>query len=143
MPILALWQFLGSPLGRAGMIVLACGVAAAGYLVWLGAHDRAVLAEQAAKEAAAVAETQIADLRRAVDAADAEARDATERAAKVTVIKTEIARAPVTVACVRSPAVAAALDGLRAAGGGNGPPGGAGVPVGMPAAAGPAGRPSR
>ncbi len=90
-------------------------------------------AEIAAATAAAVAEHQAA----AVRAVEAAAEAQRERDAARAAIRERIVRVPVTTACAASPAVAAALDGLRAGPAGAGAPAGAARPAGLPAAAGP------
>jgi hypothetical protein len=94
-------------------------------------------AEIAAATAAAMAEHQAAALG-AVEAATAAAQ---ARDAERTVIRERIIRVPVTTACADSPAVAAALYGLRGRPAGAGAPAGAAVPAGLPAPAGPARQP--
>lgn len=131
MPFLAL---LSGPFGRfalyAGLVVAMIGAGA-----WIvHEHDRRILAERAAEESAAVAATQIADMRKAVQAASDEARAATDRANATAIAKREIARAPVTVACAASPAIVSVLAGMRGPGGSGAsaagsPPGVAGMPA--------------
>ncbi len=134
MPVLAL---LTGPFRRVAIYTtVALAIVGAGAVA-LHQHDRRVLAEQAAAEAAAVAAQQVADMRRAVDAANAEAEAATARANAAANVKREIARAPVTVACAASPAVRVVLDGMRGTGGsGAGAAGSPGGAVGVPAATG-------
>ena len=141
MPFLA---FFAGPLGRFALYAGLAAVLVAGGFWIVHEHDGRVLAEQAAVEAAAVAQQQVADAQRAAAAATEEARAAVDRANRVATIKTEIARAPVSTSCATSPAVAAALDGLRqnarAGAGAAVNPGGV---AGVPGSAGTARPPSR
>lgn len=111
--------FLTSALaGTYGKYIIDAAVAllvAGGIWFWLHEHDARVLADQAAAQAATVAAEQVrqAQDNAAAVAADAQAQIA--RAAAVTHVKTEIAHAPTTQACVDSPAVAAALRSLQPA----------------------------
>ena len=119
--------------GPALGVVLAA-VVASGAWAWLRlVHDPSVRdalrAEIAAQTAAELAEHQRAAV---VALADLEADIARRTAATVT-IRERIIRVPVTVACAASPAVAAALDGLRHAPGGAGAPPGAAAAAGLPA----------
>ena len=71
--VTAIFAFFATPLGRVAFYVaVALAIVGAGAGA-LHQHDRRVLAEHAAAEAAAVAAQQVADMRRAVDAANAEA----------------------------------------------------------------------
>lgn len=131
--IIAALSSLRGPLGKAALY--AGGAVALALAAWLAVaeHDKRILGEQAAEEAAVIAEQQVSDLRRAVVEANAEATAAIARASAAANIKREIARAPVSSGCAASPAIAAALDGLRSARPGAGPPGGAGgAPVLLP-----------
>lgn len=134
--IAALLPLLAGPLGRMALWAgLAVALAGAGWLA-LHQHDQRVLAEQAARQAAAVAAQQLADLRAALDASQAEARAAAARAEAAATIKQEIANAPLTGECVPFDPLGAALDGLRrAAGTGDGAAGNPAGPSVVPAAA--------
>lgn len=125
--------FLGPAIGAS--LVLAA-------VAWLHLiHNPAVrarhAAEIAAATAAAVAEHQAAALA-AVQAAAAAQRERDEARAA---IRERIVRVPVTTACAASPAVAAAIDGLRAGGAGAGAPPRPAGPAVLPAPAAPARQP--
>jgi hypothetical protein len=124
---------LGPAIGAA----LVLGVLAWGKLIYEPAIRAEYAAELAAATAAAQAQHQ-ADALRAVEAAGAAQQ---QREAARTVIRERIVRVPVTMACAASPAVAAALDGLRRGSAGAGAPAGAAVPAGLPAATRPARQP--
>ena len=109
-------------------------VALSGAWAWLRlVHDPAVRdalrAEIAAQTAAELAEHQRAAV---VALADLEA-DIARRTAATSATRERIIRVPVATACAASPAVAAALDGLRHAPGGAGAPPGATDAAGLPA----------
>ena len=129
----AILALLSGPLGRwAAYAAIAACVVTALAVGWYE-HDQRILAEQAAREAAAVAVQQLADARAATAAVQAEAEAAIARANAATTIKTEIHRAPPTIACAASPAVRAALDGLRRPAAGDRPPGDPGRSLVLPA----------
>jgi hypothetical protein len=131
--------FVAGPLGKvAGIAALLAGLLAGG--VWLvGEHDARVLAEaRAAEQAAQIAAIQ-ADHTREVTALQASAADFQARAARTTAIRSSIDAAPHTMGCADSPAIGAALDGLRrhpAASGAGAAPGRAAGPAGLPGPAG-------
>ena len=105
-------------------------------LVWLKAiHEPAIRAEYAAELAAATAKAQAEFQSAALDAVEAAQAAAQARNAGRVVVRERIIREPVTTACVGSPSVVAALDGLRSRPAGPGAPGGAALPAGLPAPA--------
>jgi hypothetical protein len=119
--------------GPALGVVLAV-MAIAGAWAWLRlVHDPAVRdalrAEIAAQTSAELAEHQRAAV---VALADLEA-DIARRTAATTATRERIIRVPVATACAGSPAIAAALDGLRHGARGAGAPAGAADPAGLPA----------
>jgi hypothetical protein len=124
---------IGPAIG-AGLVLAVLGWV---QLIYVPAIRAEYAAEIAAATAAAQAQHQ-ADALRAVEAAGAAQQ---ERDAARIVIRERIIRVPVTTACAASPAVAAALDGLRRAPAGAGAPAGAALPAGLPAPAGPARQP--
>jgi len=103
-----------------GVALCICG----GGSLWLVQHDAVIVAEWKAAQASAVDAAREQEHQAAVAALEAAQRDAAERVRVVTVIKREIANAPVGTACVASPAIAAALDGLRQPGSHPGAPAG-------------------
>lgn len=109
--MIAALAFLRSRLGRlavlAGVVALLIGWA---YLERLG--------RQAATARAEVAEAEVESRGRAIAALEQAAAEAAARRAKFEPIRRAVNNAPVTNACVGSPAMRAALDGLRAAQGG-------------------------
>lgn len=114
-------------------VVLAV-LALSGGWAWLRlVHDPAVRdalrAEIAAQTAAELAEHQ----RAALAAMAALEADVARRAAETATIRKRIVRVPIATACAGSPAVAAALDGLRHAPRRAGAPAGAGPAAGLPA----------
>ena len=129
--------------GAAGKYIAAVFAAVAiigGYLFWLREHDGRLLAEQAAREAAVVAADRVKQAEAGAAAVQAEATAQIARITATSRTRQEIARAPVTFACAASPAVAAALRGLRPdPAPGPGAPGSAPVAAGVPAAAHPPG----
>lgn len=134
MPFLAL---LIGPLGRIGLYVVGAlaVIAAAAFIVH--EHDARIRAEDAAHVAAVTAAEELRQSKANAAALSVSLADAQARATATATTKTEIARAPVTNGCAASPAVAAALDGLRrAAGAGSGAPANPGGAVVVPAAAG-------
>lgn len=133
MPFLAL---LSGPIGRIGLYVAAAMAVLAAGALWFHEHDQRIRAEDAARVAAVTAAAELANVRAGAAALSASLADAEARASRVVTLKTEVARAPVTQACVNSPALRAALDGLRgAAGPGGGAPKNPGGVTGMPGAA--------
>jgi multidrug resistance efflux pump len=90
---------------------------------------------QAAQTRAEIAEAQAQSRERAMEALQAEVRAARERAARYERIRQDVAVSPNSRACVDSPAVRAALRGLRATDGAAGHPAGAdrGAASGTPA----------
>lgn len=126
---------LTGPFRRYAIAALLVIAAAGAGLAALHQHDARIIAEQLARQRQAVTEARLADALRAADAAQAEALAAMRRERAAASIKMEISRAPVTQACVDSPAVRIALDRLRgAAGTGDRPPGDPARPVRLPAA---------
>jgi hypothetical protein len=96
------------------VVIVALGLGAVGWS-WLALHDRSVQTALIAKQAAAQAAADAVQHQRVVavlGTALAEQRVAAEQGAA---IKEEIARVAVTNDCVSSPAIAAALRGLRRA----------------------------
>ena len=135
--IAAFLPFLAGPLGRALMWGALAAAVIGGAVFTVHQHDRRVLAEQAAREATAVAARQMADMRAALAASEAEAKAAVARAEAASTIKQEIANAPLSGECVPFDPLGAALDGLRrAAGAGGGSPDSAPGPPVVPAPAG-------
>lgn len=140
-PLAALWPPLAFVHGIAAVVCRWLGVAlivfGAGRL-WLAQHDAGIVAEWQAAQASAVAVAREQEHAAAVAALEAAQRDASERTRVVTVVKERIAHVPVQTGCVRSPAISAALDGLRQSAGGRAgaAPGGAPLPVGLPGRAG-------
>lgn len=121
----------GPALGAAVMAVAAAGGFAYVRLV----HDPAVRAECRAQLDAQVSAIRLADQARALEAmASIEAEHRAQLAAAAT-IKERIIRVPVTTACIASPAVATALDGLRYAAVGGGAADNPGTDAGLPGGA--------
>lgn len=110
------------PLIGAAVVV----AAALAFWWWLASHDASLRAAWVAEQTAAVA-AAVEEQRRKGDAAAVAAADAARAAALADApIREVIRRVPVQTACSASPAVAAALRGLR-----NPSPGpGAGNPAG-------------
>ena len=128
MPALFL-LFRGPMLGAAAVL----GVLVGGWLWLVMIHDPAIRAEYAAERDAQVAAARAEDQRRAVAAlADMELQQR-QALAQAATTRERIIRVPVTTACSAAPAVAAALDGLRAAPGGAGAPRDPGAAAGLPA----------
>lgn len=123
--------FFASPLGRAAVALLVFGA----LVGWAKAEQswRHAAELRAAQAEAAVAgrDLAIAVLERVGAAAEA-------RAASFNAIRRTVDAAPTSRACADSPAVRAALAGLRDR---PGAAGGAGQPAGVPSRAGGAGRP--
>jgi hypothetical protein len=113
----------------------------AGGSLWLRQHDAGLLAAREAQEQAAVSAAREQEHAAAVAALDAAQRDADARVRAVSMVKERIAHAPVLVGCASSPAIAAALDGLRdqPAGHPGAASGSSGVAAILRARAGPAG----
>jgi hypothetical protein len=129
--------FLVGPAIGAGALALGLALGVA----WLkGIHEPAIRAEYAAELAAATAKAQAEFQSAALEAVEAAQAAARARQAERVVVRERIIREPVTTACVDSPSVVAALDGLRSRPAGPGAPGGAALPAGLPA---PARAPSR
>jgi hypothetical protein len=108
---------LVSPIGR--WVAVGAVVAALGAAIWIQSSSldaaalRATVAREAAEANAAVAKQLQADAERAnAIVAEREARIAELEGRKAEIIR-EIIRVPVTAQCVSSPAVGAALGGLR------------------------------
>jgi hypothetical protein len=118
---------IGPALGAAAVL------AVVGYvqLIYVPAIRAEYAREIAAATAVAVAEHQAA----ALQAAEAAAEAQRERDAARASIREKIIRVPVTTACVDSPALRAALDGLRRPSGVGGSSG-AGVSADVPSRAG-------
>lgn len=91
---------------------------------------------QAAQVRADRAEAQVISKDRAIEQLTQEARAARQRAARYERIRQDVATAPDSRSCADSPAVRAALRGLRDAGGAPGHPGDADGASRPPAAAG-------
>lgn len=144
MPLLITWglRLLAGPFGKYIAIAAILAATGAALAIGLHEHDQRIRAEDAARVQAATAAQQLADAKANAAALAASLADAEARASRVTTIKTEIARAPVSSGCVASPSVRAALDGLRGAagpgGGAAGNPGGAAVVPGSTGATKPA-----
>lgn|GEM_PF-6259415 len=118
-----------SPALGAGVLAVA-GAAFWAWLVLL--HDPAIRAEYQAKLDAQVAAQRIEDQRLAMARLAEVEEEHRQQLAAAATIRERIIRVPVTNACVASPAMAAALDGLRGSPGGHGAPGGAGAAPGVP-----------
>lgn len=118
-----------SPALGAGVLAVA-GAAFWAWLVLL--HDPAIRAEYQAKLDAQVAAARIEDQRLALARMAEVEEEHRQQLAAAATIRERIIRVPVTTACVASPAVAAALDGLRGSAGGHGAPGGAPAAPGVP-----------
>lgn len=120
-----------------GRALLYAGVAVAALAAgaWaLHQHDARVVAEQRADAQALAISQMQADHARAVAALETRAAEAEARAEASATIRSAIHAAPVTSACASSPAVRAALDGLRGRAGANGDPrSGSGQPANLPA----------
>lgn len=114
--------------------VLCVVLALSGAWGWLRlVHDPAVRAEYAAERDAQVAAAVAQHQARAITAmADLEMQQR-QAAARVATTRERIIRVPVTTACAASPAVSAALGGLRAAPGGAAAPRHPAPAVGLPA----------
>ena len=119
---------------------LAVALAVGAYFVWLAEHDAKLRAEDAARVAATTAAEQVRQAQEGAAAVQADAAESIQRAREVNNVKLEIARAPVSVGCVGSPAVLRALDSLRHPGAGGGPAGDPAGPVVVPAGTGTARR---
>ncbi|MBW6400758.1 hypothetical protein KPL78_23055 [Roseomonas sp. HJA6] len=112
-----------SPLARwAALGVVLVGLAGWGWI------ERAGRISADLRTAAAEAAVQGRDL--AIAALERQATDAAERAARMQTVRRAVDAAPVTRACVDSPAMRAVLRGLR---GDASTPGGATQPAAMPA----------
>jgi hypothetical protein len=145
--IIGLWKFAGSGIGKAVLAALAVVLLALAFIWWLHSHDAAIV--KATKEsmldaeAKAVAVQQAAD-NVALEAAQSDLLTAQQaRAASLSTIRTAINVAPSSSVCAASPAVSAALAGLRrpdAAHGSGRPAGAPGKPVPVQPAAEPARR---
>ncbi len=121
--------FAGS-LGRYAMYA-ALAVAVAGGAAWvIHEHDNRVRAEQQLAIDKANAAAIEADHARAIAALEQAATEARDRADNLERLKARVHAQPVTTACVQSPAVRAALDGLRQHGGS---PGATSAGAGKPA----------
>lgn len=83
--------------------MLLLGTVATQHLLW-----------KAARERAAAAETALKQQREAYRLLDVEMQAARQRAQQASTVRREIYATPSTTACVSSPAVRAALAGLRA-----------------------------
>jgi hypothetical protein len=131
--------FIAGPLGKvAGIAALLAGLIAGG--VWVvREHDARVLAEAlAAEQAVQIAAIQ-ADHVREVAALQAAAADAQAHAARTIAIRSSIDATPHTMGCANSPAIGAAVDGLRrhsVASGAGAAPGRVAGPAGLPGPAG-------
>ena len=121
--MIAALVFIRSPLGRfavlAGVVALLIGWAS---MERMGRH--------AASARADAAEAEVAARDHAIAALEQAAAESAARRAKMEPIRRAVNSAPASNSCADSPAVRAALDGLRAAQGG-----GARQPVGMSAPA--------
>ena len=105
-------------------------MAAVGGFAWLRlVHDPEIRSEYQARLDVQVAAARLADAQRAQQVvASMEEMHRAQLAAAVTT-RERIIRVPVTTGCIARPAIAAALDGLRA------PPSPPGAPGGAPGAA--------
>jgi len=130
------------------LAALAAAMLALGLYAWWQHHAAASARQEAAEALAAVQQrnTALAQLQalhaREVTALERQASDAAARTARMTPTRRNVDAAPVTTACAVSPAMRAALDGLRrpaAPGGTDAAAGRAPVAAGVPAAAGTAG----
>lgn len=116
--------FIASPLGKLAAGAVGVAAVVAGFLLWLASHDAGLRETWAAEQRLAVAEA-VEMQRVRGDAAAAAAVEAARAAALADApIREVIRRVPVQTACAASPAVRAALDGLRQAapGAGSAPP---------------------
>lgn len=103
---------------------LGAAVVVLGLVAWalcergeaIAATARADAAERVARANAEAVEAMRQDRAATVAALTGVARDIAERAAQSASIRRSVYAAPTTTACLDSPAVRAALDGLRAAG---------------------------
>jgi hypothetical protein len=125
----------GPALGAA--ILLAAASSAYAWLRLI--HEPAIRAEYAAELAAATAEAHARLQAAALTVAEAANADQAAREARRIEIRERIVRVPVTSACADSPAVRAALGGLRARPADPGAPAGAALPAGVPGRAAAAG----
>ena len=121
--MIAALAFLRSPFGRLAMLA---GVVA--LLVSWASLER--LGRQAAMARAAAAEAEVTARNQAIAALERAAAEVAARQAKFEPIRRAVNNAPATNSCADSPAMRAALDGLRAAQGG-----GARHPASLPASA--------
>jgi len=122
---------LASPLLRWAVVAAVCAVLA-GWL-WLERDWR-----HAAETRAATAERAVAGRDKAIAALERAAADAAARTARFQPVRRAVDAAPSSRLCAAAPAMAAALDGLRARPAAAA--GGAADPPGVPAGAGGAGR---
>lgn len=114
--------------------VALAAVAIAGAWSWLRlVHDPAVREALRAEIAAQTAAELAAHQRAALDALAALEADIARRTAAQTQVRERIVRVPVATACAGSPAIGAALDGLRHAPGRAGAPAHPAQPAGLPA----------
>ena len=137
---MALLGLLSGPIGKwIGYAALAVTMAGAAWWV-VGEHDSAVRGALLAEQRAAQLVQLQAQHERTVAALESEAASERARADAMATARRMIANAPITTACADSPAVRAALDGLRSKpSAAPGAPGGAKQPAGVPGAAGAAG----
>lgn len=115
--ILAVWQFIRSPLGRYVAMAVAGALLLGAAVLWHARRERtyadALRASWVAEQQAAVA-AAVAQARTDGDAAVVAAREAGYAAAQAEApVREVIRRVPVQSACAASPAVDAALDALR------------------------------
>lgn len=142
MPLLSL---LTGPLGKiAGYLAIAVAVLAAAAIA-LHQHDARVLAEaQVAQDQATMAQMRI-DHMREVTALQNDAAAAQTAARRALDVEAAIHAAPRSTGCIDRPAIAAAVDRMRANSpthGAGAPAAGAGQPAGLPGTA-PAAAPGR
>ena len=99
-------------------------------------YDKGIIAEVAARQAAAVAQAQLEADRRTIEGLQAANAAATARIAKLTQLEATINATPRTVVCQSTPAFRALVLGMRHAGSGaRQTPAATGPGVGVPAAA--------
>lgn len=111
---------------------LAVIAVAAGYWFWLTEHDARLLAEQTAREQAAASAEQIKSAQNNADAIVADAARRVAAANANAAVHRRIASAPVTSACIASPAIQSAVDSLRQPSPGSSADGHPAVTAGMP-----------
>lgn len=111
--MVALLALATGPLGKILGVLLAV-LSLGGGLIWIvQEHDAKVLAESAVQEQAKTIAVMKADAERSAAALVANAKATADIASKATTIREAVDAAPRTTGCSDSPAIRAALDGLR------------------------------